>query len=408
MPSRRSFLSQLAFGIVGLSTPSAADAACRFFRRRNRSHRWFRSPTRARSAEQKRAPLDESGLYGYVRRDGSMIQPQFLEASRFSDGVAAVFPRGAFRSAILDESGTLNTRSEARVIYEFSEGLGAAVDDSLGIGYVDRHGRFVIAPRQDLMMAHEFHDGLAEVTIPHGPEKEYRSKHGFIDTTGRQVIPFEFDNAREFSEGFAEVEVNDRWNFIDKSGRLLLKEWVDGTAFGFSDGLAAVQKGDLWGYVDTHGELVIPARFGYITPFNSGRAMVYLDNKIGSKGRMINKAGRFVGDRIFSSSLNHFREGVVFVDDDDVQGLECLDVDGKTVISPEKLAGLSWRGNFEQGLAAVRSKATGKHGYINRSGDVVIRPQFVQAEDFSSNLARFSTRKNMIWHEIDRSLDGSS
>jgi hypothetical protein len=296
---------------------------------------------------------------------------------------------------------------QALVIYDFSEGLAAAVDDSYGIGYVDRHGRFVIPPQQRLAMAYGFYDGMAEVTIPDGPEKEGRYKSGFIDTSGRQVIPFQYDRARGFSEGFAEVQLNDRWNFIDKSGRLLLNEWVDQTAFGFSEGLAPVKKGDLWGYVDTRGTFAIAPKFSYITPFNSGRAMVYLDRTISSKGRMIDRAGRFVTEREFEPSLNHFREGLVFVDDD-ATGLECLDIEGKTVLSPEKLAGLSWHGNFEQGLASVRSKAKGKYGYINRSGDVVIEPQFVQAEDFSSNLARIATRKNMLWIEIDRSSDSAS
>lgn len=86
MTSRRRFLSQLALGIVGLSSPAAAEAAYRFFRRRDRARRLLRGPTTASSTQQTDKPSDDVGLYGYVRRDGSLIEPQFIFAFPFSDG----------------------------------------------------------------------------------------------------------------------------------------------------------------------------------------------------------------------------------------------------------------------------------------------------------------------------------
>ncbi|MCL2816465.1 MAG: WG repeat-containing protein [Oscillospiraceae bacterium] len=41
-------------------------------------------------------------------------------------------------------------------------------------------------------------------------------KFGFADTTGKIVIPFEYDDAYCFAEGLAAVEKNGKWGFINK------------------------------------------------------------------------------------------------------------------------------------------------------------------------------------------------
>lgn len=398
MTSRRHIISQLAFGIVGLSSPAAAEAACRFFRRRDRSRRLLRGPTTASSTQQTVEPPNETGLYGYVRRDGSIIEPQFVYATPFSDGVAVVGRRGDDRCSIIDENGTIVVRPQGLRVFGFSEGLApaVAVDHSDRMGFIDRRGRFVIPPQFE--MANDFHDGMAEVKVFDDPKDEFRSKSGFIDTSGRQVIPFQYDFARDFSEGFAEVRFNGRWNFVDKSGRLLLTAWVDEMAYGFSEGLAAVRKNGLWGYIDTRGTFVILPRFSYISPFDSGRAVV---SERDDPFRIIDTTGRFVTDRTYPW-ITWYSEGLAFVRGENSEQMRCIDIHGETVVSPDKLVGLSWGGDFEQGFALVSSGTNGyKYGFINRSGDVVIKPQFVQAEDFSLNLARIATRNNMISNEID-------
>ena len=40
-------------------------------------------------------------------------------------------------------------------------------------------------------------------------------KYGFIDKSGKLVIPAAYDMTNKFSEGLAAVKVGDRWGFID-------------------------------------------------------------------------------------------------------------------------------------------------------------------------------------------------
>jgi WG containing repeat len=82
---------------------------------------------------------------------------------------------------------------------------------------------------------------------------------GFIDKTGRMVIPPQFAETYGFA-GLAPVKVDGRWGFIDKTGRMVIPAQFD-NAKGFAGGLAAVQVGDRWGYIDRAGQMVIPPQF---------------------------------------------------------------------------------------------------------------------------------------------------
>ena len=70
-------------------------------------------------------------------------------------------------------------------------------------------------------------DGLAPVK-----EKMW----GFINTTGKEVIPLEYDitagfaflagnDSKGFIDGLARVKTKKGWGFLDKNGKLLADKW---------------------------------------------------------------------------------------------------------------------------------------------------------------------------------------
>src|SRR5215471_17565120 len=58
-------------------------------------------------------------------------------------------------------------------------------------------------------------------------EVEKDGKSGFIDQTGKVVIPFRFDHAYSFHEGLALVVVKGKQSFIDTTGRILFEANYD-------------------------------------------------------------------------------------------------------------------------------------------------------------------------------------
>ena len=146
-------------------------------------------------------------------------------------------------------------------------------------GYIDKTGREVIPCQYDRVWA--FSEGLAEVLKS--------GKYGYIDKTGRAVIPCQYDYTDGFREGMAKVEKSDKWGFVDKTGREVIPCQYDSTD-GFSEGLAKVQKSGKDGYIDKTGREVIPCKYDDAFNFHEGLAIVKKSGKYG----YIDKTGREV------------------------------------------------------------------------------------------------------------------
>ena len=83
-------------------------------------------------------------------------------------------------------------------------------------------------------------------------------KVGFIYSTGRLVIPCEYDNASYFSEGFAPVEKNGKWGFIDTNGRLVIPcEYEYGDIDTCDGNILCLKNGYLY-VLDATGKLLFP------------------------------------------------------------------------------------------------------------------------------------------------------
>jgi hypothetical protein len=178
-------------------------------------------------------------------------------------------------------------------------------------GFVDRTGRFVVAPKY--FAAWPFKEGLALV-VTSGPWHPLGNESGdfrlaritYIDGSGREIrAPISVRRASSFSDGRA-VVVPDKVMRIKggcaKGGYLNTRgEWAIEPQFDdlsdFSEGLAAVNigancgMGGKWGYIDKDGRVAIPFDFLSAGQFSDGRACV--ERKQG-ESVVINRAGNVV------------------------------------------------------------------------------------------------------------------
>ena len=316
------------------------------------------------------AAVEMGGRWGYVDSTGKLaIEPQYNDASAFSDGLAYVQiadePEKLW--AFVDPKGRrIINISKIDVALNFSEGLSAVfIGDNSGngtFGYIDKTGAFVIKPQ--FRDAKPFSEGLAEVATG-----GYGSV-GYIDKAGRMVISPQFDGGFPFSEGLAAVKVGGKYGYIDPDGNMVIDPQFE-LSGQFSGGVAFVKVDGKTGYIDKTGKYLINPRFDDVFGgcFSEGMDAV----KIGSKWGFIDK----VGNVVISPRFDH-AEG--FVD-----GLAVAKVDGKFgyigkegtfVISPQ----FDNARGFSEGFAAV--KIGGKWGYVNKTGKIVINPQFDNADSF--------------------------
>ena len=105
-----------------------------------------------------------------------------------------------------------------------------------------------------------FSEGLARV--------ELNGKCGFIDKTGKQVIPCVYDLAWDYSEGLACVELNGKLGFIDKTGKQVIPCVYD-YAWYYSEGLAHVKLNGKWGFIDKTGKQVVPCVYDDVRYFSA-------------------------------------------------------------------------------------------------------------------------------------------
>ncbi len=166
---------------------------------------------------------------------------------------------------------------------DYNEGLAMVLDANNKLGFIDQTGKLVI-PCQ-WKSVDDFHEGLARVY-------DDNEKYGFIDKTGKVVSPCKWSNAGPFSAGLARVQdANGKYGFIDKTGKVVLPcKW--NCAYTFYEGLAAVKDASgKWGYINKTGKLVIPCQWELVGDFYEGLAEVEDDN--GNK-YTIDKKGKIV------------------------------------------------------------------------------------------------------------------
>lgn len=181
-------------------------------------------------------PAPQHDRWGYVDRAGAwVIDPDFADARRFSEGVAAV----------LDHS----TRQW---------------------GFIDREGRWTIRPRF-ASVAGGFSGGMAAVQT-----SDYT--HAMIDLAGNIVFEGRFWSLHDMREGL--IRAHDRrsgkWGFLSRDGDWVM-EPIYTRAQDFSDGLAAVvgpEPSGVYGYINAAGERVIDPAYSAAGPFVDGLAPV--------------------------------------------------------------------------------------------------------------------------------------
>jgi ankyrin repeat protein len=162
-----------------------------------------------------------------------------------------------------------------------------------------------------------------------------------------------FDNwPGNFSEGLANVILNGKGGFIDKTGKMVIEPRFDNWPGGFSEGLANVYLNGKGGFIDKTGKIVINPKFDQVNKFSEGFARVRLNQKYG----FIDKTGKML--EFIPSTIVLFRTDIKdeLIDPDekgDIQKIEALLKKGADINAKDKdgytmlLAELSNKGRIK-------------------------------------------------------------
>ena len=192
------------------------------------------------------------------------------------------------------------------------------------------------------------------------------------------------------------VPHNNRWGFMDRSGRVVIRPQFQMVS-EFHEGLAAVQTGNHWGFIDEKGKMIIPAKFYNVADFHEGLCAVVVDPKVAEYPGFVDRTGSFAIRVDDAQYLGQFSEGMAVISLGGKFGY--LDKKGNLAITPQ----FDVATEFSEGIARVATKTgeTYKWGYIDKFGNVIIPIQFDEAGDFSEGTA--GVRIGAVAGFIDRS-----
>jgi len=212
--------------------------------------------------EARLAPVYENGRWGYADQTGKVVIPARFDAAR-------PFARGLAQVGLVDEE---LPEIDAR--------------PNLRWGYIDERGRVVVELRYAVLR--DFSEGLAAAAVldPEKPERpsvrrgdRRNLRWGYVDRTGREVVPMQFLSAGDFAEGLAPVNPGGESSICGPPAN--------------------------YGYIDKTGAFVIRPQFASASRFEKGRARVSV-GRTTYVGRCVCCAPRFIGKHGFVDRGGNF------------------------------------------------------------------------------------------------------
>jgi len=204
--------------------------------------------------------------FGVINKDGEVVIPCFYDGLEFEEEL--VVARLNEKHGVIDRRGNVILPLRFDSI-KISEGLIVASYNKK-IGVFDKSGNQTIQfeYHQKMMKHNMWISTYKEGLLQAGKD----NKFGFVDHDGKIIVPFIYDEVKDFNEQIAAVKANKRWGFINKNGICIIPFLYDDVK-DFNEGLSCVYNDGLgWGLIDTTGAMVINQRSSYnwLTPYPEG------------------------------------------------------------------------------------------------------------------------------------------
>jgi len=226
------------------------------------------------------------------------IEAKFDEAYKFHEGLAAV--KVGDKVGVIDRTGQFILEPRYNWIEDFKDGFAQVGQQPSETGYnrigvIDKTGKEIIPPlywsldrmsngywkgrREDngkytlfdengkqiglYDYVGDFKDGLGDVSSFGKNHDNY--KNGFIDETGKLIIPIQYDSISGFESGLTIAYKAGKKGAIDKKGKTVIPFQYDSISRIYdgdtaSNYLAVIKNGKA-GVIDTKGKTVVPLKY---------------------------------------------------------------------------------------------------------------------------------------------------
>jgi len=334
-------------------------------------------------------PAKKDGLLGYVNASGRfVITPQFAKALPFDGDRAAVVIGGTVSEFLIPGGEGLRTYGLSRA------------------GFIDRTGRFAVAPRYKCVNrfgSSRYATVARDLTEPKHPARcELKGSSNdpscrgtpsevdteckdwtLIDRSGKEILTQVFKDLGAYYDGDVVAAATVKRTQIARAPVLDCtspQAHREGNCLAISDRTVRSEDVVRWGYINLSGQWIIPPEYDVALPMRHGRAFVYVQ---GQPLAIIDTAGviqarltnvdDLYGDTVFSEELAPVRTSQPKAHSPQYG---YIDTTGRFQIPPQ----FDDAQEFREGLAAIN--IAGLWGFIDHAGELVINPSFKRVSSF--------------------------
>lgn len=230
------------------------------------------------------APVKLYGKYGYIDITDNLIIPFLYEEVRlFTEGLAAV--RLNWKYGFINKTGELQIPCIYNSVGIFSDGICPAqkkTEEYYQFGYLNNEGNPITEFKYDKAFSVIYGIGEVRQIDDWGNEKV-----GAIDSSGKEVVPVNFEEIVIRKNGYVTAKLNEKWGLFDNNGNQLIDFKYYHPVGDFSCGMAYVRVKGKFGIIDSLGNDITPIKYDGIQCIENGYAFV----RLGSKFIKVDKLG---------------------------------------------------------------------------------------------------------------------
>lgn len=262
------------------------------------------------------------------------------------------------------------------------------IDKDFSGGIISKYGKILLpfeyAIKQNRLYFRwfdlHFSDGLSPVQNIKDGKISYVDENGkIILTIDRSKLeehqqPGRFYDFHSFSEGMCRIESNNKWGFIDKTGKIIVAPQYN-FVFNYRNGYSTVRtKNQKVGCIDKKGKIIVPLIYDSVSYFNNGMIVVCKKGKYG----VLNSSGKTVLPLIYNAPPDYDpASGVFIVNKGGKYGF--VNKSNKIII-PIKYNAVT---HFVNKMARV--KLGRQYGFINVAGNVVLPIKYKSLSNIIDN-----------------------